>query len=76
MNDSCVQSIHSVLVRSFSLGDARNDLSSCLHCFMLALDLDHRGTCGGTRRFDACSNEYASAIKRGSEHATPVKLTP
>ena len=31
---------------------------------------------GGTRRFVACSNAYASAISCGSLHAPPVKLTP
>ncbi len=31
---------------------------------------------GGTRRFEACSNAYASAMRRGSAHASPVKLTP
>jgi hypothetical protein len=31
---------------------------------------------GGTRRFVACSNAYASSISFGSLHAMPVKLTP
>ena len=35
-----------------------------------------QGREGGTRRFVACSNAYASSISRGSLHAVPVKLTP
>src|SRR5215470_6970001 len=31
---------------------------------------------GGTRRFVACSNAYASSISRGSLQAKPVKPTP
>ncbi len=31
---------------------------------------------GAIRFFVACSNEYASSIRRGSLHAIPVKLTP
>jgi hypothetical protein len=31
---------------------------------------------GGTRFFVACSNAYAIAMRRGSLHARPVKLTP
>jgi hypothetical protein len=31
---------------------------------------------GGMRRFVACSNAYASSIRRGSAQAVPVKPTP
>lgn len=34
------------------------------------------GAGGGTRRFVACSNAYASDNRRDSLHAMPVKLTP
>src|SRR5262245_20693492 len=37
---------------------------------------DYGALAGGTRRFVACSNAYASSIRRGSLHAVPAKLTP
>jgi hypothetical protein len=36
----------------------------------------HGAEGGGARRLVACSNEYASPIRRGSLHAIPVKPTP
>jgi hypothetical protein len=37
---------------------------------------DHGADAGATLRLLACSNAYASAIRRGSLHAVPVNPTP
>src|SRR5687767_11644826 len=34
------------------------------------------GRTGGVRRFVRCSNAYASSMRRGSEQAGPVNVTP